>query len=82
MGHPPNYAPLNGVLLVNTAPFRVADGVQVELVWNRTLAMVVESALVKTDIEMESLVSIYNPNRLGARYTLPRPFSHIMCGQD
>ncbi|KAF4654952.1 hypothetical protein FOL47_009683 [Perkinsus chesapeaki] len=39
----------------------------VELVWNRTLAMVVESALVKTDIEMESLVSIYNPNKLGVR---------------
>ncbi|KAF4693733.1 hypothetical protein FOZ60_010131 [Perkinsus olseni] len=32
-----------------------------------TLAMVVESALVKTDIEMESLVSVYNPNRLGVR---------------
>ncbi|EER04758.1 hypothetical protein Pmar_PMAR013291 [Perkinsus marinus ATCC 50983] len=45
----------------------VVNYCNVELVWNRTLAMVVESALVKTDIEMESLVSIYNPNRLGAR---------------
>ncbi|KAF4753007.1 hypothetical protein FOZ63_002781, partial [Perkinsus olseni] len=45
----------------------VVNYCNIELVWNRTLAMVVESALVKTDIEMESLVSVYNPNRLGVR---------------
>jgi hypothetical protein len=32
--------------------------------WKDTLTMIIKSAFIKTNVELETLVSVYNPNRL------------------
>jgi len=38
-----------------------------EVMWKDTLTMIVKSAFIKTNVELETLISVYNPNRLNAR---------------
>jgi hypothetical protein len=35
--------------------------------WKDTLTMIIKSAFIKTNVELETLISVYNPNRLNVR---------------
>ena len=38
-----------------------------QVMWNETLSMIIRSAVLKTNVDLEMLVSVYNPNRLNIR---------------